>query len=152
MILVMHKQGVLPDRCVKCNAPANGLRLKRKLSWHHPALYLVILAGLLFYVIIALIVRKTAKIEIGICERHRSRRRMGIAIAWLMVPLGFASFFLANQHRVWPIFAGFALLLLSLIVGVVVSNIVSPKKIDDYYVWLKKVHPDFLAELPPVSG
>jgi len=30
-LLVMHKQAVLPDRCVKSNQPAHGRRLKRKL-------------------------------------------------------------------------------------------------------------------------
>lgn len=31
-LLVMHKKAVLPDRCVKCNQPAGGRRLKRSLS------------------------------------------------------------------------------------------------------------------------
>ena len=38
--LVMTKDATLPDYCVKCDAPANGFRLKRNLSWHEPALYL----------------------------------------------------------------------------------------------------------------
>jgi hypothetical protein len=103
IVLVMHKQAVLPDRCVKCNESVNGLRLKRKLSWHHPALYLMIFfPGLLFYAIVALIVRKTARIDVGICERHRSRRRIGIAVAWLIALLGFAMFFFTTQRRSWP--------------------------------------------------
>lgn len=150
--LVMHKQGDLPDRCVRCNAPANGIRLKRDLSWHHPAIYLIILAGLLIYVIVALIVRKTAKIEVGICKRHRSRRRIGIAVAWLMALLGIATFFLTTEQHAWPVIVGLLLILLSLIVGMIASRVVTPKKIDDSYVWLTGVHPDYLAQLPPVSG
>src|SRR5438045_334031 len=34
--LVMMKEAFLPDRCVKCNGPANGYRLRRRLSWHEP--------------------------------------------------------------------------------------------------------------------
>jgi len=43
--LVMTKDALLPDQCVKCNAPAHGFKLKRKLTWHHPALYLIILVA-----------------------------------------------------------------------------------------------------------
>src|SRR6266446_5069294 len=46
-LLVIRKGAVLPDRCVKCNAPAEGYRLKRNLAWHQPAIYLTILAGIL---------------------------------------------------------------------------------------------------------
>src|ERR1035438_9056155 len=38
--LVTRSETPFPDRCVKCNAPANGFRLKRVLYWHHPAYYL----------------------------------------------------------------------------------------------------------------
>src|SRR3954464_15581653 len=50
-ILVMHKIAPLPDYCIKCNSPANGLRIRRKLSWHHPALYILVFGAALFYVI-----------------------------------------------------------------------------------------------------
>src|SRR3954468_23626244 len=46
-LLVLRKNAVLPDRCVKCNAPAEGFRLRRNLSWHQPAIYLTIFIGLL---------------------------------------------------------------------------------------------------------
>ena len=71
--LVMTKDAQLPDRCTVCNAPANGLRLKRNLYWHPPAWYLLICAGLLFYAIAALIVRKKASIEIGLCRYSSSK-------------------------------------------------------------------------------
>ncbi|HUY92595.1 MAG TPA: hypothetical protein VMV10_27900, partial [Pirellulales bacterium] len=48
-VLAMHKRAVLPDRCVKCNRPAGGGRLKRSLSWHHPAWFLLILISLWIY-------------------------------------------------------------------------------------------------------
>ena len=44
--LIMSKDAQLPARCIKCNAPATGARLKKKLSWHHPAIYLLILRGI----------------------------------------------------------------------------------------------------------
>ena len=153
-ILVMHKQAVLPDRCVKCNAPANGDRLRRSLSWHYPAIYLVILAGLLIYVIVALCVRKRAKIDVGICQAHRSRRRRGILAAWLVCLAGVIAIFVGSIRATLVVLipVGSLMLLASLIMGVVISSIVSTKKIDDNYVWLKGVNYEYLAQLPPVHG
>ena len=68
--LIMQKTVRLPDYCIKCGVAANGSHHTRNLSWHHPALYLLILAGLLIYAIVALIVRKSAKIDISMCQDH----------------------------------------------------------------------------------
>ena len=39
--LVMHKQAVLPARCIKTGAPVEAW-LSRTLYWHHPALILLV--------------------------------------------------------------------------------------------------------------
>ncbi|HVW36262.1 MAG TPA: hypothetical protein VHB99_03115 [Pirellulales bacterium] len=39
-----------------------------------------------------------------------------------------------------------------LIYAVTVVPPVAPQKIDKEYVWLKKVDPKYLAELPPIAG
>lgn len=160
-ILVMHKNAVLPDRCVKCNQPAHG-RLKRSLSYHHPALYLLILASIWIYIIVALIVRHTAKIEIGLCERHRSKRRRAIAMSWLVVLGGIAAIIfgaiLSDRPGPTPWFVltlllgGIFAFLVGLIYAAFVVPPVAPHKIDKEYVWLKKVDSDFLATFPPITG
>jgi hypothetical protein len=53
--LVMSKDALLPDRCVKCNAFTTG-RLKRKLSWHPPAYYLLLIVAWLVYLIVSMII------------------------------------------------------------------------------------------------
>ncbi len=73
--LVVELGAVFPDRCLKCNAPAEGFKKRFNVSWHHPALYLLVLLGLLIYVIVALVVRKTARLDIPLCPRHRALRR-----------------------------------------------------------------------------
>ncbi|HXT58671.1 MAG TPA: hypothetical protein VN699_08545 [Pirellulales bacterium] len=161
-LLVMHKNAVLPDRCVKCNQPAYGGRLKRSLSYHHPAVYVLILAGLWVYIIVALILRHTAKIQIGICERHRNKRRRAIAMSWLLVVGGIAAIIfglgLGNRPGATPWFALTLLLggVFAFVVGLIYAAFVvppvAPHKIDKEYVWLKKVAPGYLAELPPVTG
>jgi hypothetical protein len=160
-LLVMHKNAVLPDRCVKCNQPAYG-RLKRSLSYHHPALYLLILASIWIYIIVALIVRHTAKIEIGLCERHRSKRRRAIAMSWLLVVGGIAAIIagigLGDNRGATPwialtlLLGGVIAFLVGLIYTAFVVPPVAPHKIDKEYVWLKKVGPDFLATFPPITG
>ena len=65
-ILVMSQNEPLPDRCVKCNQPVNGQRLTRKLYWHSPYIYLFVLLNVLIYAIVTLIVRKRARVQIGI--------------------------------------------------------------------------------------
>ena len=162
-ILVMHKQAVLPDRCVKCNQPAGGRRLKRKLYWHHPAWFLLILISLWIYIIAALIVRHSAKIEIGLCEIHRRKRWQAIAISWLFVLAGILGMVVGaimsdapvNAPQ-WPgpvlILAGTLLLLAGALWGAIVVPPVTPQKIDADYVWLKRIGPEFLAPFPPISG
>src|SRR5262245_52282652 len=71
-----------PNRCVVCNEPSVK-RLQRKLYWHHQAIYSLICAGILIYAIVALIVRKAAHFEIGLCEAHVKRRRNGILLGWI---------------------------------------------------------------------
>ncbi len=41
-LLVMRKDAVLPDRCIKSNVLTDR-KLKRSLNWHHPAIFLSIL-------------------------------------------------------------------------------------------------------------
>jgi hypothetical protein len=64
--LVTRSETPFPDRCVKCNAPANGFRLKRVLYWSHPAYLLLLLCNLLILLIVYLIVRKKAVLHIGL--------------------------------------------------------------------------------------
>lgn len=159
-VLVMRKEAELPDRCVKCNAPADGYRLKRKLGWHHPAFYLIILVALLLYVIVALCVRKTATVQVPLCEDHRSRRKRTILLGWLFSLGGLAAMIAGIALSSDPgatgglaaalIPTGFLVLIVALVWSIVASQPVVPLKIDQQFVWLKKVCPAFLDSLPEV--
>lgn len=155
--LLMTKGAEFPDRCVKCNAPAEGYRLKRDLSWHTPWLYLLIFfPGLLVYVIVALIVRDTAKIYVPLCPRHRSARRNAITFGWLgslagiamIIGAGVMSDSLPEAYTVPMVVGGLVLLLLSMVLGAIFSRVVTPSKIDKTMVWLKDISPEFLDSLP----
>lgn len=159
-VLVMHKQAELPPQCIKCGAPGDGQPLKRKLSWHSPWIYLVILANLIIYIIVAAVVAQRATIYVGLCAKHRARRRMHMMIAWLLFAGAIVAFFVAgnlgrgNDDLVAGlIIGGICMILASLIWAVVVGQmIVTPHKIDPQYVWLKGVGPEYLAQFPPMPG
>jgi len=148
-VLVMSQGGTLPDRCVKCNAPANGQRLLRKLYWHSPYIYLVILVNLLVYAVVAIIVRKRARVEIGLCENHRRHRRLAIGLAWLMVLLGIGGIVagVANSSVGLGLLGGL-LLVVGPVLGAIKGPVVSAKRIDSNFVWIKGVCPAYLDALP----
>jgi len=158
-LLVMRKETTLPDRCVKSNQPCSRA-LPRKLTWHHPALYLTLfLCGIIPYVIIALIVQKQATIAVGLSEEWFARRRRSILIAWLLIlgslAMPFGVGILLNVPADVVGFSALAAVVIALgaaVYGVVAARIVSPTEITDTHVWLKGVHPDYLAELPEWDG
>jgi hypothetical protein len=153
-LLVMHKSASLPDRCVKSNQPAHGRTLKRKLSWHHPLLVLILLISPIIYIIVALIVMKRATVHIGLSEEWFARRRRTTVIATCLV-LASVLLFIAgvsladsDPNFTFMIVAGIALFFGGLIYGLVAARMVTPARITETHVWLKGVHSDFLAGLP----
>jgi len=152
-LLVIRKEAELPDRCVKCNVPANGRRLRRKLHWHSPYLYLLIPVGLLVYALVATIVGKRARIQVGICETHHALRKRDILLSWLFFVLAIVLWVAAGYFSSgWTAAAGFVMLFISIIYAIVRTQLVSPKRIDDHFVWLKGVAPAYIADLPEFPG
>lgn len=146
--LVMTKDAQLPDRCTVCNAPANGLRLKRNLYWHPPAWYLLICAGILIYAIAALIVRKQARIEIGLCQIHFQKRKRAVGITWLLIGVSILVGIIATIKSSALILLAIAVFMGALIYGVLALQPVTPAKITDRMVYLKGVNPAYLNMLP----
>lgn len=153
-LLVMRKQALLPDRCVKCNQPAHGFRLKRNLSWHTPWLALLILVAWIVYIILAAILSKKATIQIGLCEEHRRIRNRDLLIAWLAVAASICSFVLAAYlNPGWPYgLAGGILLLGAIIYGWSRVPQVRPQRIDDQFVWLRGVSKEYLSDFDEFTG
>ena len=151
--LVMSKDAALPDRCVKCNAPTNGLRLKRTLYWHNPIFYVLIFLGILIYFIVALFVRKTATVHVPLCETHLARRRTSLIIGWLLILLGLGGFIVAiASNSAAPALLGVLSLLVGFVFAIAAARTVLPTKIDDRFVWLKGINKDYLDQLPQWAG
>jgi len=152
-LLVMRKGAVLPDRCVKSNV-ATQRKLKRSLSWHHPAIFLSIIISLCVYVILAVILSKKAVIHIGLSDEWFGKRSRAIIVGWCSVLLAavmvIAGIALVDRNDYFAILIviGVVVFLIGAIFGLTASRMVSPTRIDDTYVWLKGVNPEYLATLP----
>jgi hypothetical protein len=151
--MVLQSETPLPDRCVRCNAPANGFKLKRRLYWHSPVIYLLVLINLLIYVIVAICVRKKALLYVGLCERHRTQRQWFKAVGWLGVLGGIA---LLGAGIAWSNIFMVLSGIIAFIVGIAASiarvQVVTAARIDKDLVWVKGAGAAFLAELPEWSG
>src|SRR5262249_11099977 len=149
-ILVMVPDTPLPPRCVKCNEPAEEPTKVRKVYWHHPWVYLLILVNLIIYAIVAAIVRRRALIAPGLCAEHKKRRKLGLLIGWggVVAAIGLMMWGVNDQFGYFGF--GMLLLLASIIVGVVLSRVVVARRIEKDYVWLKGCGTQFLDSLPPL--
>ena len=158
-LLVVSKDAVLPERCVKCNAPDEGRRLMQSLSWIDPTCNQLPTAVLL---IVYFFVRQRAKIEFGICRRHRRLRRYGIAVGYMMIFMcAVTAIILAKIVAagggigvlVIALFFSVLLLLCGGVACVVISETpLSVNRMDKERVWLEGAAAGFLAQFPPFQG
>ena len=148
-ILVTTRQAVLPARCVKCNVPVAEPPMKRTLRWHHPALIVLVLVNILPYAIIAICIQKSGKIQVSLCPEHRRRRRYHMLGAWLCAAAGVAGIVLAvSQENGYFAVAGALLLIGAGVWGIIGPAILTPKRIDNNFMWLRGACVPFLDTLP----
>ena len=91
--LILRRDAQMPPRCVKCNDDAARPLRDKKLYWHYPGWYVLLLIHPFVYLIGALIVRKRAKVAYGLCGRHLRRFRLGSAAGWLSLIVAIAAIF-----------------------------------------------------------
>lgn len=156
-LLVVNKEGRLPERCIKCGAPPVK-HLQRQLSWHHPAFFFLVIVSIPIYYLTDFIVRKKAMFLIPICGPCNARRVRNLII-------GFTSFFLGLGligAAFWLVgtfpdatnalcLAGLALFLFSLFWATSVEFLIV-KKMNKHFLWIEKAGKDLLAGLPPWPG
>ncbi|MGI8642204.1 MAG: hypothetical protein ACR2MG_19920 [Pyrinomonadaceae bacterium] len=151
--LVVHKNGLLPDRCVKCNDSVTSLRnghnIRQKFRWHNPLVYIALISPLI-YVILASVLSQTVYVDLPICSRHLEERNSvknyllgGGVFAFLAV--FFFSYFGA---------VGMAILIsIASIVGLSLAYEYMYKplkinKIENDYIYLQGADKSFLESLP----
>lgn len=146
-VLHMDKRASLPPRCVRCNAPAE-TQLHRKMYWHSPWWALTIFAGLLAYAIIALVVRKRADVDLGLCALHARARTRTIVIAWVLPLLAWALCFVLPEGFVGlGIMLALSTTLAAIVVGQRRAAVLRPLRIDEREARLVGAGPSFLATI-----
>ncbi|HZS27149.1 MAG TPA: hypothetical protein VFB76_07950 [Candidatus Angelobacter sp.] len=104
-------------------------------SWHHPALYLVALAAVLIYVIVAVIVRKSIRLTVPLCVHHAQQRSLAVNMAWVIPLIGVADAFILPRFGVsdgWVILIVIAAILTGIVIWAIVDYPIRPKSIDQY--------------------
>jgi hypothetical protein len=111
--------------------------------------YLLIFAGWLVYLIVAMIIRKTARVHIGLCERHLTNRRITIFVSWAIFALGVVAIVMAiaNESGVAALL-GILLIIGAAIYGAFGARTVYASKIDERFAWIKGVNSEYLAQFP----
>ena len=152
-LLIVSPQAVLPPFCIKCGRPAELETLRKTFSWHPRWVYILILTGLLIYIIVALVLRKSITLQIPLCSTHRERyRALRIAGAVLMLGsilemiVGFSA--LPDSYAGLILICGFSALISGL-VCLVSSAVLRLNLIDQYYGYFSRAHHTFLNQLPP---
>lgn len=161
--LVVAQNATLPSVCVVTNQkPVKAIT--RSFYWHHPAVYISILAGLLIFVILALVLRKNQKLALPVSEMALQKRKGGLLKCWAAAALcilGVVGSFvlMANQNgasdsgfliTMFLLFFGFIGLLVSAVVGSRYASVLRPKKITDQAGWYVGASPEYLARFPAV--
>ena len=171
----VDRTAALPDRCVVCNASASGYRLSGKLYWSPHAWRLgavaapfaatafgiwlkVSLLVMSFWplAIVLLIahafVRKSLKVELGVCPRHRRLRNIlralsiaCLALAGASVPL-FGETYTLAYLLLWASVAG--LLALAIVQSYVGAQAIRLKELTAEHAWLSGTGAAFRGELP----
>lgn len=146
-LLVMREKAMLPERCIKCNAP-QARALSLRLDYAGPTRSFVLSNPLH---------ARSVRINVPICDRHRRLRRTRIAKALCIRLLALA---LAIPVLYYFMFqAGSARLVFLLAALVAFARVfwdsphwappVEPNKIDGEILWLSGVDPAYLAQFPP---
>lgn len=147
--LIVEQNAQLPPRCIRCNAEVSEPARERKIYWHSPWLYLLILVNIIVYAVGALIARKTAKVNPALCPTHHRNRLLvlwlGFSSAMLLLFLTFIAF--ANDY---PLAGCLSVLgfLIALITVSIKGRIFLPVKITKEEARIKGCGEAFLNSLP----
>ncbi len=149
--LVVSANAPLPASCVRCGVPSSRA-LKKTFYWHTPWLYLMVFfPGLLFYAIVAMIVRKKMEVEVPLCEHHWRRRR-SLLWAGSLTTIGSLPAALALGNMLdsfgWGLLLWLVLFLGGLVLITLGVNVLTPSYIDNQLARLDGAAETFLSQLP----
>jgi hypothetical protein len=143
--------GHLPAVCMCCGAPASTTKVK-KMRWCPPWVGVLILAGLLPYVIVAVILTKRATVQAPLCEPHQGHWLNRLLLIWgsffLFGLVGLAGIIFAvnlplpDRENAFPFvcIGTIILLVIWLVIVIVCQNtVIRPREITDAEITLTGV-------------
>ena len=147
--LVMYRDAELADVCVHCGNPAEGLRIRRRLVWTNPWWYLLIIPlfiGIrLLAFVAAAIVSKRAKVEFGICAKHRSSRRLHFWAALILMGVAIVCLIAAIKLDLSPCYWGAAFAMIGSIAFAYQLKGCRTKRIDKEKIWINGLNEKYLS-------
>jgi hypothetical protein len=150
-LLLFQRDQALPRRCLACGRPAKKY-LSDQVSWVPPATYLLFfVAGPVLVLLIMLAVRKSARVQLPFCKRHREHRASRRAAANIAFAVAVALLIFAVAIGSWtpvlPSLAFFAAMLW------LARPTQRPAQMKDGWIWMQGVAPDLIGELdkPPIA-
>ncbi len=148
LVMLPREQGDLPDRCVICNGPTDyyrHIREVRVIPWWAMAWMLM---GGPISVGVILAFCPTFTVEVGLCDKHRRRLRVGTAVKWGGLAVAAAIFAAGSwTSSVLWIATGAVFALVALLVGEKIGCVVRAPSFDDRNLHLR-VGKAFLESLP----
>lgn len=153
VVPVLNQPVILPPLCVRCGAAADGKTVEKTFYWHHPALYILLVSPII-YVIVAVIVRKSVKVNVPLCAHHAQRRGTAVMLAWLLPLIGIADIFILPRFNVDPgivALVTIAFIVAGLVIWAVAGNIMRPTSIDKYFAEFSGCCEIFLQQFPQAT-
>lgn len=147
-VVVLRMGCDLPERCVVCNSRDRVRMSRKRLTWHHPAWYLLILINLILYVIVALVIRRSTRIQVGLCEEHRKQRQSRILAGCGVVFLGVLTSVSQFEQGGLMLALAIGFTILAAIFTLYLAQTVYAQRIDREWVRLKGAGSAFLDGLP----
>lgn len=142
--LVVTEDSVLPDRCVRCNAPASK-QVKRNLQWVPGYVRLAGVLSIWLTLILYVYKSETATVYVGLCDSHHLRRQVGVFLGGSLIALGLLmGLITALNQDFWLLLYGGISLLVGVCVTTLLTQTVTVKKMEGSYIWLKGVCRDYL--------
>jgi hypothetical protein len=152
-LLVAHRHALFPDNCIICNQPANSHSAKKMVFWHTPMLLPILLLSLPFYVVFALIFKRTLRLEVPLCSRHYWQRNILTFVGVCLVPISIWMIYIAISMSKPPlILSG----ILTIIVGGLLTgwarNPIWATRIRGDFALIRGINSKMLDDLPDWKG
>jgi hypothetical protein len=161
-LLKVKKGATLPQRCLRCNAPAGGYQVTRRLTWASPLWGCIIISvsplviGFIVFIVVYNIVCWRGQTTAFLCPRHRKQARRAIQSTWLTALVGVVvlvtSAVAAPKLQPALVLIGCLTLFVAVPARVFAARVLVPARMDRHYIWLRRVGPKYLGSLPEWGG